>query len=340
MRRLPLDNLAPRRVCLIKPSALGDVVQALPAFLGLRRRGPRAHIAWVCGSAFTGLLEGCPGLDEVIPFPRNGGVTGMLGLAHRLWKGRFDLAIDLQGLLRSSLLAWATRASRRVGFASAREGARYLYTDLVPADQKALPAVLANWEAARAFGCTGGPPPVRLGITEKHREQARCWLAALPRPILAIHPGASWPTKRWPPEYFAALVNRSGASAVLVGGPREKEVGQAVSSRLHVPFLDLTGQTTLLQLAALLESADVMVSNDSGPMHLAAALGAPVLAPFTCTSTLRAGPYGVGHAAVATRVTCAASYRRACSSMVCMSELTPDRLWPSLLALLEKRRAA
>ncbi len=339
MRRPPLDSLSPRRVCLIKPSALGDVVQALPAFTGLRRRWPHAHIAWVCGSAFAGLLDGLPGLDEVIPFSRKGGIAGALSLAARLWRGGFDLAIDMQGLFRSAALAWLTRAPRRVGFASAREGATLLYTDRVAADQKAMPAVLANWAVAHAFGCAGPPPPAKLGITPALREEARRLLSPLPRPVIAVHPGASWRTKRWPAEHFAALLNRAGCSAAVVGGPGEEAAGRAVASALRVPALDLTGKTTLLRLAAVLESADVMLSNDSGPMHLAAALGTPVVAPFTCTSVLRAGPYGEGHAAVPAAVACAASYRRTCPSMACMAELTPGRLWPALRAALEARRA-
>ena len=342
MARPPLREIEPRRVLLIKPSALGDIVQALPVLAGLRRRWPGAHLAWVANAGFAPLLEGCPGLDEVVPFPRRGGLGRLLALASRLRRGRFDLAIDLQGLFRSAAMGWLTGAPRRAGFASARELAPWLYTDRLPTQVKAMPAVLANWSMAQALGCDGPPPPARLGISAAHRAEAARLLAGQPRPLLAIHPGASWTTKRWPAEHFAALARRArkrfGVGVAVVGGPGEEPLARAVAQAVG-DAADLSGKTGLLVLAAVLESAQLMLANDSGPMHLAAALGTPVVSPFTCTSPLRAGPFGPGHAAVAARVACAASYRRRCASMVCMRELTPDRLWPALASRLEGRSA-
>ncbi|MGL4553694.1 MAG: glycosyltransferase family 9 protein, partial [Gemmataceae bacterium] len=121
--------------------------------------------------------------------------------------------------------------------------------------------------------------------------------------------------------------------------PGEESVAAAVAGQLP-GCLDLCGKTDLLGLASVLRSADVMLSNDSGPMHLAAALGTRVVAPFTCTSPLRAGPHGPGHAAVPTTVSCAASYRRRCGTLHCMQELTPGRLWPALESALAAARAA
>lgn len=345
-RRPPLDQLQPRRVCLVKPSALGDVVQALPVLTALRRRWPDAHFAWVVNDSFAPLLHGHPDLDEIIPFPRRARglrlVGELFGLVKRL-RG-FDLALDLQGLLRSAALTWLTGAKRRVGFRQAREGAPLAYTDRLDTPIKETPAVLANWSVAQALGCAGAPPAPRLGLMPAHEAEAARQLAGLPRPIVAIHPGASWVTKRWPAEHFAELARRAqrelGAGIVLVGGPGEESITAAVAARLSPALVDLAGKTGLLQLAAVLRAADVMLSNDSGPMHLAAAVGTRVVAPFTCTSPLRAGPFGPGHQAVPTTVSCAASYLRRCNSMACMAELTPDRLWPALASALRAARSA
>jgi ADP-heptose:LPS heptosyltransferase len=154
-----------------------------------------------------------------------------------------------------------------------------------------------------------------------------------------IGPGSRWQTKRWPPEYFAALANRArqhfGGSVILVGGPDEVELSQQVLARLPGPALDLTGKTSLPQLAAILQRADLMLSNDTGPLHLAVALGRPVVAPYTCTKVVLTGPYQAAGSAVETTVWCQGSYLKRCSRMECMNELVPDRLWPLVVEVLQ-----
>ncbi|MBI3465374.1 MAG: glycosyltransferase family 9 protein, partial [Planctomycetes bacterium] len=149
---------------------------------------------------------------------------------------------------------------------------------------------------------------------------------------VAIHPGARWMTKRWPVGHYTEIARRlereSGAQIVLVGGPEEGDVAREIEATIRNRCLNLTGLTTLKQLAAVLSRVNLLLTNDSGPMHLAAALGTPVAGIFTCTSPERARPYGSGHLIIGTSVWCAASYLKKCSRMECMSELTPDRVWP------------
>lgn len=338
MARTPLDELEPRRVCIVKPSAIGDVVQSLPVLAGLKARWPQAEFAWVIHHRLAELLAGHPQLDLIIPFERGArgirGLTSAGRLVRRLWGGDFDLTIDLQGLLRSGVMALATAAPRRVGFANAREGSPIAYTDRVPLDRVDQSAVTRYWLSAKALGCTGDPPPAVLGLTSELRAWARRQLAALPRPIVAIHPGAQWETKRWVPESFAVLADRAqrefGAGIVVVGGQGEKHLADAIADQLHGPTVNLAEQTSLLQLAALLEASDVTCSGDTGPMHLAAAVGSRVVAVFTCTSPILAGPYGPGHRVVVTNVACAGSYLRRCPNMICKAELSPERVWPAL----------
>lgn len=343
----PLCELRPKRICVIKPSALGDVVQSLPVLSALRARWPDAHLAWVVNRGLAGIFDRQPELNQVIPFDRSarglGRIAAVTGLAHQLRHGRFDLAIDLQGLLRSGLMTLATRAQRRVGFADAREGAALAYTDRITVPTRQQSAVDINWLIAQALGCQDPVPPVRLGTGARESVWAEQMLRGLPRPILAIHPGAQWETKRWPAENFAELARQAHAEfragVVLLGGPDDVPVCQQLAMDLAAPHVNLAGRTNLLELAAVSSAADVFLSGDTGPMHLAAAVGTRVVAVFTCTSPTRARPYGHGHRVVATGVSCAASYLKTCSTKHCMLELSPRRVWPALAAAFTEANA-
>jgi ADP-heptose:LPS heptosyltransferase len=141
-------------------------------------------------------------------------------------------------------------------------------------------------------------------------------------------------------EHFAELAKRAlrlaGGCLILVGNRHEANLAAAFSALVNAPICNLVGRTTLPQLVAILQAADLMIGNDSGPLHIATALGKPVIAPYTCTSPIRTGPFGQGAAAIATQVACAASYLKHCRRMDCMRELTPDRLWPALEQALQQ----
>ncbi len=332
MARVPLHQLDAKRIALLKPSALGDIVHSLPVLHALRVRFPAAEITWVVNSAYALLLDGQPDLTDVIAFDRRRPLRSTAWLARELLRRKFDLVIDVQGLLRTGLMAAVTLAPRRVGLRSAREISRFAYTDVLD-DPPGLHAVERYWRIAEALGVGDLPKRFRLNVAEGDQEWAAATLAGKPRPWLALAVGSRWRTKRWPAAHFAAVVTRAvrkyGGSAILVGSADEAELSRTVAESLPFPPLDLTGRTSLPQLAAVLAQADVVLANDTGPMHLAAALGRPVVAPYTCTKIPMHGPYG-RTGAVATRVWCAGSYRKRCGRLDCMTELTPDRLWPVL----------
>jgi lipopolysaccharide heptosyltransferase I len=346
MRRRPsLAEVQARRIALIKPSALGDVLHALPVLGALRVKFPDAHIAWVVNRTYQPLIEGHRSLSETVPFDRGalkGGwrkaARSSLSLARELRKRRFDLVIDLQGLARSGLMTLATGAKRRVGMSTAREGAHLAYTDVIDVPDPATShAVDRYWRVAEALGVGDLPKRFDVPVLPESRGWAQAQLKDAPRPWLAFGVGARWLTKRWPPDHFAALARRAqdafGGTAFFVGTPDEAPLARQVIGQLRGPARDFVGTTTLQQLAGLLEAADVMISNDTGPLHLAAALGRPCVAPYTCTQVRRHGPYGQA-GAVETTVWCAGSYLRACDRLECMTELTPDRLWPALASTL------
>jgi heptosyltransferase I len=346
-RHVPLQDYQARRIAIIKPSALGDIIHSLPVLAALRRRYPEATIAWVVNHAYEGLLCGNPDLNFVIPFHRGAAQSGVLKafwtyaeFSRRFRQAKFDLVIDLQGLLRSGLMAAGSGAVRRVGLSCAREGAVWFYTDVVRvADFHAIHAVDRYWLVAEAFGVGDGPRMFRVPLSEPEQAWAAAFLGECPRPWLVLGVGSRWITKRWPPEHFAVLaqraLDRAGGTVIFVGGRDETSLARATAGRLRGPTRDLTGCTTLPQLAALVSRADVMIANDTGPLHLAAALGRPVVAPYTCTRVLLNGPYGAAATAVETRVWCQGSYVKYCRRLECMAELTPDRLWPALEGVLD-----
>jgi lipopolysaccharide heptosyltransferase I len=349
--RRQLAALEPKRVCIIKPSSLGDVIHALPILAALRDRWPSAHLAWVVNRPFESLLRDHPKLDELIVYDRSGrrpelhGADARGGLFGRLLRGRFDLTIDLQGLLRSALMTAATRAPVRVGVADAREGARWFYTHLVDAPRLGLHAVERIQRVAQALGADASRPRFHLPIRERDRLEARLALAGVPRPSVVLNLGARWLTKRWPPEHFAAIglraVRELGAGLVAVGAPEDRPlVDRLIQQLAPVPVLDLCGRTTLLELAALTEGADLLISNDTGPLHLAAAAGARVVGIYTCTSPKLTGPYGPRVATVQSCVWCAPSFIKKCDRMDCMAELTPDRVWPIVFSQIQQANAA
>jgi lipopolysaccharide heptosyltransferase I len=347
-RHVPLHDYPAWSIALIKPSALGDIVHSLPVLTALRRRFPDAHITWIVNRAYEPLLSGHTDLDATLPFDRTGArgnlftaARNFYRFAHSLRSRRFDLVVDLQGLLRSGLMALASRARRRVGLSSAREGATICYTDIVrSAPRDAMHAVDRYWRVAEELGVGDGPKIFRVPLQERACDWAREQLAALPRPWILLGVGARWLTKRWPPAHFAALVRRAmhsfGGSAIMVGSRDEADAVRATVAQLTGPVRDLTGLTTLPQLAALLAQADVMIANDTGPLHLAVAFGRPVVAPYTCTSVSTTGPYGQARRAVESRVWCQGSCIKQCSRLECMDELAPERLWPVLEEVLEQ----
>ena len=191
-----------------------------------------------------------------------------------------------------------------------------------------------------------------IAVTTDDLDWARGQLEKLRGPILAVQPGARWITKRYPVEKFAVVAARAmrvyGFSTVILGSGDEIEAAARLEHLLRrfVPDtkpLNLAGQTTLRQLAAVLKQSACLLTNDSGPMHLAAGLGVPVLGLFTCTSPLRSGPPGEQHQLVSTTVRCAASYKKRCPNsgakhMRCMKDLSAELVWNAFTRLVKKNR--
>ncbi|HLJ11645.1 MAG TPA: lipopolysaccharide heptosyltransferase II [Planctomycetaceae bacterium] len=349
--RIPCTRLLEidaRRICLIKPSALGDVVQMLPLLGMLRQRFPTATVSWVIRRDFAELVTGHPDLTEIIPFHRKGSWNEFVNLLATLRRRRFDLVCDLQGLFRTAVMTVATGANTRIGLESSREGASLAYNCVVSDSSHSVPAHIRYWRLAEALGMADHP---RLAVVPTTLAE-RLWLverlSSLARPILAIHHSAGWETKRWPVDKFAEIARRFEGSVIIVGSAADRALADRLIDAMQTrtqPAINLAGQTTLKQLAALLGAVDLVVSNDSGPMHLAAALGTPVVGIFTCTSPNLSGPEGTKHELISTGVPCAASYYKRCphrgpAHLACLAELPVERVWNAVMRILARRPAA
>lgn len=335
------------RLLIIKPSSLGDVVHALPTVSALRRRFQTARLTWLVKREWAEVLEGNPDIDEVLAVDLSLG--GWPDAIQRVRAGRFDLVVDLQGLLRSAMLGRVSGAPIRVGFANGREGSPWLYTDRVPVPTLGMHAVDRYLLVARFLGASTEPPGVSdfpLPVDAAAEDRVSALLA--PEHIrrgtvmVAMNPTARWATKQWPPESFAEttdrLQQRGDVRVVLIGGRGDRAVGERMMRHMRTAPIDLMGKTTLKELIALLRRVHVLVTNDSGPMHLAAALGTPVVALFGPTDPARTGPYGPGHTVLRSGVPCSPCFSRRCTNTVtmqCLTTIRPQEVIDSATKLLK-----
>lgn len=338
-----------QNILLIKPSSLGDIVHAMPTLAALRRLYPAADVTWLVKRQWAGVVERIEGVDRI--WSVDPGLQGWISRVPALRQARFDLVVDLQGLFRSAAMGWLSGSRRRIGFANGREGSPWFYTLRVAVPSADMHAVDRYLLVAKALGANiSGAPRFNFQIPQSDREFVDRLLAQA-----GLQPGAAWigmnvsarwPTKRWPAASFAAVADRIQESnlgrVVLIGGPGERAHVAEVKHHMKTPPIDVAGASTVGLLPALLAGASLLVTNDSGPMHIAAAVGTPVVALFGPTSPVRTGPYGDGHRILRRDLPCSPCFSRTCRHAVplaCLAEITPDEVW-SAVKDIERRPAA
>ena len=324
------------RILLIKPSSLGDVVHALPVASALKERWPEAHLTWFVKRQWADLVHRCKDVDRIWPVDTTLG--SWLGQVRALRGEGFDLVIDLQGLFRSGALAWLSGSPVRIGFVNGREGSPWFYTHRVPVSSMEMHAVDRYLLVAAALGAPPqGMPQFRFKKLEEDlaaiRDLCENKHFSVEKPWVAMSVSARWPTKRWPLGSFAAVIdqlaNEGLGPIVLIGSSDEQgEVGQLKAMTTN-SFVDLTGAVPLGSLPALLSCASVLITNDSGPMHVAAAVGTPVVALFGPTSPVRTGPYGSNHTVLTHKISCSPCFNRSCRNVVsleCLNRISPEQV--------------
>jgi len=339
----------PARVLIVKPSSLGDVVTALPVLRGLKRSFPAVHAAWLLSDSCAPLLEDDPDLDEVIVFRRRqlgkawrspAALRGLLALRRRLRAGRFDWAIDLQGLFRSGYFTGATRAPLRAGFADAAEGAGRFYTRRVQV--AATHTVECNMELARELGIDARPSDMRLHVTAAGREfaEAVCRRHGLsPGDYVVCVPPARWQSKRWPVRHWRRLLRglTMRCPAVLIGSPGERALCREIAAGGAPGVVDLAGQTSVPEMVGLIAASAGVISSDSAAKFIAPAVGVGCVTLIGPTQVERTGPYPTGRA-VAAATACQGCLKRRCRHVTCMELIGAAEVLEAAEEMLAERK--
>jgi heptosyltransferase I len=325
-------------ILIVKLSALGDVTHTLPALTTIRRAHPTAHIAWLVEATAAPLVLDHPALDQVLVWPRRQ-FTGALRSGHwfhalrllrdfvrELRSVRYDLVLDFQALLKSAVWVALARGGRKVGFGrgmARSEGSHLFLNERVPAVSMEIHALDRGLMLLEAIGIPRGPVVYDLPITAEARHRANDLLAAAgidpDQPYVVLHPMTRWPTKQWYPARWAAVADalcEQGCPVVFTGAPEDQECVDEVFRCLKGPAARLDGKLDLKTLAAVFQRAAVVVSTDTGPMHISAAVNTPVVAVFGPTAPNRTGPYGSWHRVVRSGVACSPCFSRRCRSSV------------------------
>lgn len=332
---MPLFLSSPKsRILLVKLSSFGDVLHTLPTLEALRSAYPAAYITWLVEAAYAPLLAGHPALDEVWEAPRlhpgellaGGNPSRLRSLLRRLRAQPFDLVLDVQGLLKSAIWVALARSPRKVGYDRTREGSYLALTERVPPFDPEAHAVLRSLNLAHYLGAPPALPRFRLNL-DAGVDTSGLIPMETGRPLAMLHPGARWASKLWPAASWARLagwLTDRGFQVAMTGSPADEKLVAEVTGKTRSPIFDLAGRTSLAELAAILRRARLAVTTDTGAMHLAAALGTPVVALFGPTAPWRTGPFGEGHQVVRLGLPCSPCFKRQCPEPRCLTDLTPE----------------
>ena len=322
LRSSPYSHPASMKILVRAPNWIGDAVMATPALAALRRRFPSADIALLARPTIAALFEAHPDIDRCILYERPGrhdGLGGLMTLVGALRRDRFDLAVLFQNAFEAAVISVAAGIPNRIGYA--RDGRRFLLTASCPSASAPRHLRAAYLHLMTLCGADDGHPPSDLPclvVRPREREAAAEMAGWAQTDIgVGINPGAAYGSaKRWAPERFAAvadgLVRRFGVRVVILGSAAEREIAEAVQRAMTTPSVVLAGQTTVRQMMGLLARCRLLVTNDSGPMHVAAALGTPVVAVFGPTDPTATSPAGAPCTLVQQPVDCAPCTHRAC----------------------------
>ncbi len=323
------------KILIIKPSSLGDVIHALPVLKALKDSFHDAHVEWVIIKNLKGILEGNPLIDRLIIFDKDSWkklvniprtVKEVTGLIKALRAEKYDMVVDLQGLLRSGLIASFCNSPLKIGFQDAREGSTLFYNKKI-AVNGSLHAVDKCLAIAKSVGAKTEDAGFPLNIDNSAREKVKRMLGDI-KEYVVIVPSARWESKRWPPENFGLLISRLSVQCVITGGAADGHIVRKVMSSSGGKGINLCGKTDLKELVALIAGAKAVISNDSGPLHIGAALGAPVIALFGPTDPSKTGPYGrqlnKNLKVIRTSVPCSPCFRKKCKDPLCMSGISVD----------------
>lgn len=344
-------------ILIVKLSAIGDVIHTIPALNAVRKKYPDAHITWLVEEAAYSVIKGHKALDRII-IPRR--KTWLKGFAWRfclknireacnfikeLRDTRYDLILDFQALLKSGVLIGLARGRRKIGFDKGLEHQEHSYIFLneriKPVDME-VHALTRGIMLLESIGIKSREAVFNLPISDQDRNAANDLLMkhGIKRLelLVAINPIAKWETKLWDNLKFAnfadRLIKQANADVIFTGSMEDSEAIEDIISNMKTRAANFAGKTGLKTLAALYEKASIVVSTDTGPMHLSAAIGTPVVALFGPTAPWRTGPFGPGHKIIRADLECSPCFKRQCKTIKCMKQITVDEVFDAAMSAI------
>lgn len=337
-----------KNILIVKLSAIGDVIHAMPVAHAIKETYPEAHITWVVEPPAYDLLAMNPDIDEIILFKKKefksiGGFLENYGpLKKEIQKRNYDVVLDLQGLFKSAAIAYLAKAPRKLGMCNMRELSDKISQPVIGANAKGH-VIERYLDVARAIGCKAENVEFSLNVPEREADLTRMRFsqagANMGNPYVVLAVGANWPNKRWPEENFAKLTDwlyTKRLIPVLVGGGAvDEQRAAAISEQSEIPPVNLVGQTNLRQLVYTIQQAQLVIGGDTGPVHLASGLKVPTIMLMGPTDAARNGPYGQLANAIEVDRSCKHCWKRVCpDNKDCLSAIELDQVMSKAEAIL------
>ena len=332
-------------ILVVKLSAIGDVIHALPVSYALKETFPQAKVSWVVEPPAYDLLTNNPYIDEIILFEKKkfksfgGLIKNLPSFSSLLKQKKYDVCLDLQGLGKSAAIAYLSGAKIKLGTCNMREGSHLISKKVCGKNQHGH-IVERYLDVVRELGCK--TEEIKFPIVTTPKEEELTVLIAkqagmsLDSPYVVLAVGANWPNKRWDPKYYGEIVNylyNRNVIPVIIGGNSDQYLFDEISSYSKIPPVNLVGKTTLKQLAVVIKNSRALIGGDTGPMHLSAGIGKPTIALMGPTDANRNGPYNQNENAIEINRECKYCWKRSCSlGLDCLADIKVEQV----IAKLEK----
>ncbi len=320
-----------KKILIIKPSALGDIVHTLPFLAAIKEQFPEAIIDWVVADGLHTFLEGHSMINRLWIFkkdqwrrPKNfkRTIKEIFEFKKGLNASKYDVSIDLSGLLRSGIISYFSNAKIKLGFKESDEGSPFFYTHKIHGSMN-IHAIDRYLEIAKFMGCSVDKIEYPFAPYDKNPPI----LNDLPKKFVVMSPSAGKPANRWPAEKFGQLAVQLDLPTVVIASRAEADIAQQVVASSNGKAISIAGKTGLKDLVALIEKASFFVCNDTGPMHIAAALNIPVFAIFGPANPIRTGPYGSIHTVIQEKLDCSPCYAKyPCDHFKCMNNISVEKV--------------
>lgn len=345
------------RFLIIRLSSIGDVLHATPVAQALKTALPSCHITWLVGQVPSDLLSSNPYIDELYIWPRERWEShmraGRFQEAWQLWKKlkcdlqakQFQVVLDIHGLFLSGMIAAASKAPRRIGMGNTQELNWLFMNEIAPSLPQDVHVIQRYLSVLKPLGIHSAAYEMTLQLPKEALTFADNFLhrhgVKETDTIIALNPGTTWASKNWPAEYYTAVANalQTHGHILLCGGPAEEALGKAIEEQCKVPVINAINQTSLLQLAALIAKSNVLVTGDTGPLHMGVALKIPTVSLFGPTNPQKFGPLTGEHIVLEEVMDCRPCHKKSCprTHLNCMKFLSPERVITAVKTMLTKQ---